>query len=88
MTERTLNQKEFVGVVVSNKMQKTAIVEVTRLVAHPIYQKVVKQKRKYAAHDEANTAQIGDEVRIRESRPISKTKRWRIVSVLAKSSAA
>jgi small subunit ribosomal protein S17 len=74
--------KEVVGVVVSNKMDKTAVVEVTRLISHPIYGKVMKDKCKYVAHDEKNRVKIGDKVQIKESRPISKTKRWRIVEVL------
>jgi small subunit ribosomal protein S17 len=71
------------GMVVSNKMQKTIIVEVTRLIEHPQFKKVIKRKVRYAAHDEKNTAKIGDKVRIQETRPISKSKRWRLVEVLA-----
>ncbi len=70
------------GVVLSNKMQKTIIVEVTRLIEHPQFKKVVKSKVKYAAHDEKNQAKIGDKVRIQETRALSKTKRWRLVKVL------
>lgn len=70
------------GVVKSNKMQKTIIVEVTRLMEHPQFKKIVKRKIKYAAHDEKNEAKIGDKVRIQETRPLSKTKRWRLVKVL------
>ena len=70
------------GIVLSNKMQKTAIVEVTRLIEHPQFKKIVKSKVKYAVHDEENQAKIGDKVRIQETRPLSKTKRWRLVKVL------
>lgn len=76
------HRKELIGVVLSNKMDKSAVVQVSRLVQHPIYQKVIKQQKKYVAHDEENVARIGDKVRIRQTRPISKTKRWRIVQVL------
>ena len=70
------------GVVLSSKMQKTIIVEVTRLVEHPQFKKRIKSKVKYAAHDEKNQAKAGDKVRIIETRPLSKTKRWRLVKVL------
>lgn len=71
------------GVVSSNKMQKTIIVEVTRLEQHPQFKKIIKRKVKYAVHDEKNEAKIGDKVRIIETRPLSKTKRWSLVKVLA-----
>ena len=71
------------GVVISNKMQKTIIVEVTRLVEHPQFQKVIKRKIRYAVHDEDNKAKIGDKVKIQETRPLSKTKRWRLVQVVS-----
>ena len=70
------------GIVLSNKMQKTLIVEVTRLVEHPRFKKVIRSKVKYAVHDEKNEAKMGDKVRIIETRPLSKTKRWRLVKVL------
>ncbi len=70
------------GVVLSHKMQKTIVVEVTRLVQHPKFKKVVRRKLKYAVHDEKNEAKQGDKVRIVETRPLSKTKRWRLVKVL------
>ena len=70
------------GMVVSNKMQKTIIVEVTRLTEHPQFKKIIKRKVRYAAHDEKNEAKAGDKVRIQETRPLSKTKRWRLVKVL------
>ena len=71
------------GVVSSNRMQKTIIVEVTRLEQHPQFKKTIKRKVKYSVHDEKNEAKIGDKVRIIERRPLSKTKRWSLVKVLA-----
>jgi small subunit ribosomal protein S17 len=70
------------GVVLSNKMQKTIVVEVTRLMRHPEFGKVIRDRKKYSAHDEKNEAKIGDKVRIVETRPLSKTKRWKLVEVL------
>ena len=67
------------GVVVSDKMDKTIVVKVERRVQHPIYKKFIRRSKKYAAHDEANTAKTGDVVRIRECRPISKNKTWELV---------
>ncbi len=77
-------RKEFVGVVVSNRMAKTIIVRVERTEPHPLYRKPVKKFRKFAAHDERQEAQIGDVVRIQETRPLSRTKRWRLVEILQK----
>lgn len=71
------------GVVLSSKMQKTIVVEVTRLVEHPRFKKVTRRKVKYAVHDEKNEAKGGDKVRIQETRPLSKTKRWKLVKVLS-----
>lgn len=70
------------GVVLSSKMQKTIIVEVTRLIQHPQFKKIIRRKVKYAAHDEKNAAKAGDKVQIVETKPMSKTKRWRLVKVL------
>ena len=75
-------RKTRVGVVVSNKMQKTAVVETTTRVPHPKFRKIVKQSKKFYAHDEENKAQVGDLVRIMETRPLSRLKRWRLVEVL------
>jgi small subunit ribosomal protein S17 len=72
------------GVVISDKMQKTIIVRVTTASKHPKYSKVIKHSASFKAHDEGNTAKIGDTVLIEESRPISKDKRWRLVEVLKK----
>ena len=68
------------GVVVSDKNDKTVVVEVERRVMHPIYKKFIRRSKKYAAHDENNTCKIGDVVRIRECRPISKNKTWELIS--------
>ncbi|MBX6320293.1 MAG: 30S ribosomal protein S17 [Rhodospirillaceae bacterium] len=67
------------GVVVSDKMQKTVIVNVERRVMHPIYKKVIRRSKRYAAHDEENRCKVGDVVTIRECRPLSKRKRWEVV---------
>ena len=75
-------RKTRVGVVVSNKMAKTAVVETTTRVPHPKFRKIIKQSSKFYAHDEENKVQIGDLVRIMETRPLSKLKRWRLVEVL------
>ena len=79
--ERNL-RKERIGVVVSNKMQKTITVLVERKTKHPIYGKFVKKSTKFKAHDEENTCNIGDTVRIMETRPLSKMKRWRLVEII------
>jgi small subunit ribosomal protein S17 len=77
-------RKERIGKVISNKMQKTITVAVDRKVKHPIYGKFVNRTTKFKAHDEANTAGIGDTVRIMETRPLSKDKRWRLVEIVEK----
>ena len=79
--ERNL-RKVRIGVVVSNKMDKTIVVAVKRKVKHPIYGKFVNKTTKFAAHDESQTAGIGDTVSIMETRPLSKTKRWRLVEII------
>ena len=76
------HRKVRVGVVVSNKMDKTVVVRVSRLAEHPLYGKRIRRAKKYVAHDAENTCRIGDEVRIRETRPLSKTKRWELVEVV------
>ena len=83
MAERNL-RKTRIGVVTSNKMAKTITVAVERKVKHPIYGKFVKKTTKFHAHDEKNECAIGDVVRIMETRPLSKTKRWRLVEVVEK----
>jgi small subunit ribosomal protein S17 len=77
-------RKVRVGVVVSNKMNKTVIVKVTRHAEHPLYSKRIIKSKKYVAHDEENICGIGDQIRIRETRPLSKTKRWELVEILRK----
>jgi small subunit ribosomal protein S17 len=74
------------GVVVSNKADKTVVVRVERKFQHPVYSRTVKSTKKYMAHDEHNSCQIGDVVRIVESRPLSKRKRWMVVDIVKKSS--
>ncbi|MDR0916710.1 MAG: 30S ribosomal protein S17 [Oscillospiraceae bacterium] len=82
--ERTSLRKQRVGRVVSDKMQKTIVVAVEDRVAHPLYKKVVKRTYKLKAHDENNEAGIGDRVRVMETRPLSKDKRWRLVEIIEK----
>ena len=82
-TERK-SRKTRIGIVSSNKMDKTITVAVERKVKHPIYGKFVKKTTKFHAHDDASTAGIGDTVRIMETRPLSKTKRWRLVEIIEK----
>jgi small subunit ribosomal protein S17 len=75
-------RKVRVGLVVSDKMDKTVTVKVQRQFLHPLYGKLVKRTKKYHAHDENNEFQVGDTVRISETRPLSKTKRWRVVKLM------
>jgi small subunit ribosomal protein S17 len=82
--ERRGRRKVRVGHVVSDKMDKTAVVAVTRLVRHPVYSRFVKKTTKFKIHDEKNECQVGDVVRIAETRPLSKDKRWRLVEVVRK----
>lgn len=82
-TERK-SRKSRIGLVISDKMDKTITVTVERKVKHPIYGKFVKKTKKFHAHDEEGTAGIGDTVRIMETRPLSKTKRWRLVEIIEK----
>jgi small subunit ribosomal protein S17 len=79
-TQRTKNEK--VGLVVSAKMQKTIVVEVMRRVQHPLYKRVIRKRKRFHAHDEENSAKVGDMVRIIESRPLSRLKRWRLGEVI------
>ena len=79
-----LKRKERLGVVVSDKMDKTITVRVDRVAHHPVYQKLMRLATKFKAHDEKEEAGIGDTVRIAETRPLSKTKRWRLVEVVKK----
>jgi len=81
-TPRTTVRKEKIGRVVSDKMDKTIVVSVERLSRHPLYKRVIRLTTKFKAHDERNEARIGDTVRIVESRPLSATKRWRMVEIV------
>ena len=83
MTERNL-RKTRVGIVVSDKMDKTIVVAIQDNVKHPIYGKIIKRTLKVHAHDETNTCGIGDKVEIMETRPLSKTKRWRVTEIIEK----
>ncbi len=78
-------RKSVIGVVTSDRMQKTITVESERRVMHPRFRKYVRATTRYKVHDEANDAHVGDKVRIMETRPTSKTKRWRLVEVVARS---
>ena len=77
-------RKELIGNVVSNKMSKTIVVEVIRKKTHPFYGRVVSQKKKFYAHDEKNEAHVGDVVRLEETRPLSKLKRWKLKEIVRK----
>ena len=82
MVERAANRKVRQGTVVSDHMDKTVVVSVDRVVPHPLYQKQVKRGRHYYAHDENNEFQTGDVVRIEETRPLSRLKRWRVIELI------
>jgi len=84
MTTERKSRKTRIGIVSSNKMMKTITVTVERKVKHPLYGKFLKKSSSFHAHDDANTASIGDVVRIMETRPLSKTKRWRLVEIIEK----
>ncbi len=78
------NRKVRVGKVVSDKMEKTIVVAVETLVRHPLYGKTIKQTKKFKAHDDNNECSIGDRVKIMETRPLSREKRWRLVEIIEK----
>ncbi len=82
--EKHSGRKVLIGTVVSDKMQKTIVVEVTRKKAHPVYKRVISIRKKFYAHDEKNEAHAGDTVRIEESRPLSKLKRWTLKEIVRK----
>ena len=84
MTEERNLRKVRVGRVVSDKMNKTVVIAIEDNVKHPVYGKIIKRTLKVHAHDEANTCGIGDKVEIMETRPLSKTKRWRVVRIIEK----
>ena len=80
--KRRGNAKVLTGLVVSDKMDKTVVVLVERLVKHAVYQKYMRQRKKFSAHDEKNECRVGDKVLIRQSRPLSRTKRWRVSKIV------
>ncbi|MCB1196166.1 30S ribosomal protein S17 [bacterium] len=82
MTVERTSRKRRIGVVKKDKMEKSIVVEVERRVSHPIYKKVIKLYKKFIVHDPNNEAKVGDLVEIAETRPLSKTKRWRLCSIL------
>ena len=82
--KKSKNKRQLIGLVVSDKMDKTAVVLVERLVKHSLYQKYVRRRTKFTAHDEKNACRIGDKVKITESRPLSRTKRWRVSEIVEK----
>ena len=84
MSERTSSRKVRVGKVVSDKMDKTVVVIVEDRVAHPIYKKIIGRTYRLKAHDENNECRVGDRVRVMETRPLSKDKRWRVVEIVEK----
>lgn len=84
MKEGQQHRREWYGSVVSNKMNKTVVVAVKRSVMHPIYKKVLRRVTKLKAHDEGNVCKVGDRVQLSETRPISKSKHWRVVRVMVK----
>ena len=80
--ERKTNKKTLIGLVASDKMDKTVVVEVTRRLQHPVYLKYIQRRNRYKAHDEANDCRQGDRVLIEECRPMSRDKRWRVKQIL------
>lgn len=78
-------KRQLVGVVVSNRSPKTVVIQVTRLIRHPVYERVVRRAKKFKAHDAGLNARVGDEVRAEETRPISKDKHWRLVEIIRRS---
>ena len=77
--------KQQIGIVISNKMQKTIVVKIENRYSHPIYSKTLVKTKKYLAHDELETCNIGDQVLVQECRPLSKKKRWKLIKILSKS---
>lgn len=84
MTTERGNRKTRVGIVVSDKMDKTVVVKVDNLVKHPVYKKIIKRRVTYKAHDEQNACTVGDKVLIVETRPLSRDKRWRVREIIEK----
>ncbi len=84
MTTERGNKKTRVGIVVSDKMDKTVVVKVDQLIKHPVYKKYIKRRVTYKAHDEQNSCTVGDKILIVETRPLSRDKRWRVREILEK----
>lgn len=84
MSEQEKKARNLVGIVTSNKMDKTIVVAIERRVKHPLYQKIIKRTTKLHVHDPDNSCEIGDKVRVMETRPISKTKAWKLVEIVEK----
>jgi small subunit ribosomal protein S17 len=84
MAQEPLRRRQWFGNVISNKMNKTVIVTVERSTIHPVYKKVLRRVTKLKAHDEENVCKVGDRVKLIETRPISKTKNWRVVQIMQK----
>jgi small subunit ribosomal protein S17 len=82
--EKKILKRQMVGTVVSDKMDKTVVVLVERLVQHKLYKKYIRRRAKFAAHDEHNASHVGDKVLITQSRPLSKTKKWRVSQIIEK----
>jgi small subunit ribosomal protein S17 len=82
--DKKLQRRQMVGTVVSDKMDKTVVVLVERLVQHKLYKKYIRRRAKFAAHDEHNASHVGDKVMITQSRPLSKTKKWRVSQIIEK----
>ena len=78
--------KEKIGIVVNNKMQKTVVIKVESRYTHPIYLKTLVKTKKYLVHDELNVCDIGDQILVEETRPLSKKKRWKLIKIISKSS--
>jgi small subunit ribosomal protein S17 len=83
MKKRT-SKRQAVGTVISDKMDKSVVVQIERMVKHPLYHKYLRKRSKFASHDEGNICRVGDKVLISESRPVSRTKRWRVSKILKK----
>lgn len=84
MTKTRGTKRQIIGTIVSNKMDKTVVVAAERLVKHSLYKKYIRRRHKYVAHDSANECGIGDRVMLTESRPLSRTKRWRVARIIEK----
>ncbi|MBN1155867.1 30S ribosomal protein S17 [candidate division KSB1 bacterium] len=84
MTVERGNRKTKIGIIISDKMDKSRVIAVNRLVKHPLYNKIVRKTSKFMIHDENNESHLGDKVKVMETRPLSKRKRWRLIEILEK----